>query len=148
MRGRMRCLSLTAVVAVFLLGACASEDDQFNADPTLPESMEPVGDGWTWRGEGEAPSFASADIFCRRFVRSSNPRAANQRQKVQEGGTIASPRVTQLDRRTYWSCMEGRGWSRRRRLTAVIDDHASLRWVPKSARNSRARDYICTDAST
>ncbi len=112
MRGRMRCLSLTAVVAVLLLGACASEDEQFEAAPTLPESMEPVGDGWTWRGEGEAPSFAAADGFCRRFVRNSNPRAANQRQKVLEGGTIASPRVTQLDRRTYWSCLEGRGWSR------------------------------------
>ena len=112
MRGRMKCLSLTAVVAVFFLGACASEQDEFNAEPTLPESMEPVGDGWTWRGEGEAPSFASADGFCRRFVTNSNPRSAKQRERILEGGTIASRSVSQLDRRSYWSCMEGRGWSR------------------------------------
>jgi hypothetical protein len=108
----MKCLSLTAVVAVFFLGACASDDEQFDAEPTLPESMEPVGDGWTWRGEGEAPSFASADIFCRRFVTNANPRAQYQKQRIQEGGTLPSRSVSQLDRRTYWSCMEGRGWSR------------------------------------
>lgn len=112
MRGRFRCLSLSVVVAVALCGACASEDDEFDVEPTLPESMEPVGEGWTWRGEGEAPSFAAADTFCRRFTATANPRLADQLQREQQGGTIASPRISQRDRRSYWSCMEGRGWSR------------------------------------
>lgn len=112
MRGRVRLLSLFAVVAVVLGGACASEDDPYEMTPTLPESMEPVGDGWTWRGEGEAPSFAAADVFCRRFTATANPRLADELLREQQGGTVASPRVTQQDRRTYWSCMEGRGWSR------------------------------------
>lgn len=114
MRGQLRSLSLTAVVAVALCGACASEDETFEVTPTLPESMEPVGDGWTWRGEGEAPSFASADGFCRNYTATVNPRLADQLEREQQGGTIASPRISQKDRRSYWSCMEGRGWSRAR----------------------------------
>jgi hypothetical protein len=112
MRARSRLLTLSAVVAVALAGACASEDDAFEVAPTLPESMEPVGDGWTWKGEGEAPSFAAADSYCQRFTATANPGLANQLQKEQEGGTIASARITQRDRRSYWSCMESRGWGR------------------------------------
>ena len=112
MRGRFKILSLVAVVAVALTGACASEDDAYDVTPTLPESMEPVGDGWTWRGEGEAPSFAAADIFCRRFTAAANPRLADQLQREQQGGTVTSPQISQRDRRSYWSCMQGRGWSR------------------------------------
>lgn len=45
--------------------------------------------------------------------------------------------------------MHGRpGLEPRQRLTAVIDDHVSLRWVPEPTRNLRAWDYNCTDAST
>lgn len=112
MRAHLRTLSLFAVFAALLGGACASEDDPYEVTPTLPESMEPVGDGWTWRGEGEAPSFAAADTYCRRFITAANPGLSNQRQRILEGGTIASPRITDQDRRSYWSCMEGRGWSR------------------------------------
>lgn len=112
MRERLKSLSLSAVVAVALLGACASEEDPFEAPPTLPEGMEPTGDGWTWRGEGEPPSFAAADTFCRRFTAAANPGLSNQLRREQEGGTIASPRISNQDRRSYWSCMEGRGWSR------------------------------------
>lgn len=112
MRGRFRSLSLSAVVAVALCGACASEEDPFDVEPTLPESMEPTGDGWTWRGEGEAPNFAAADTFCRKYTTATNPRLFDQRQQQQQGGTISSPRISQKDRRSYWSCMEGRGWSR------------------------------------
>ncbi len=111
MRGRLRSLSLSAVVAVALCGACASEEDPYEAQPTLPDSMEPVGDGWTWRGEGEAPSFAAADVYCRRFTTAANPGLAAQVRGEQDGTTV-SPRVTNRDRRTYWSCMKGRGWSR------------------------------------
>ncbi len=112
MRGRLTSLSLFAAVAVALSGGCASEEDPYEVAPSLPESMEPVGEGWTWRGEGEAPNFGAADVFCRQFTRNSSPRLAAEMLREQQGGTIASPRVTQQDRRSYWSCLEGRGWSR------------------------------------
>lgn len=105
MSGRLRGLKLVAAIAVAVTGACASEDDK--AWDARTEGAAPT--GWQWVGEGEQQNFASADRFCQRTTVAADPRLQAQVQN-QLSGSNAQMRVTEGDRRAYWSCMEGRGW--------------------------------------
>jgi hypothetical protein len=111
MRRPRRSIRFAAMVAVAFLGACASEENVYQQPPTLPGGEPPPSEGWTWSGEGEAPNFGSDDSFCRGLTKASDPRLTAQAERERKG--IAGPaRVRDSDRRTYWRCLQGRGWER------------------------------------
>ncbi|MGF1641322.1 MAG: hypothetical protein ACFCUO_10275 [Rhodospirillales bacterium] len=100
---------LAMVIAVALAGACAGDSEQ--EWDSAAEGAAPA--GWEWIGEGREQNFATADRFCRRTLAAADPRLGSE-ARSQLTGSDPGMRLSEADRRAYWTCMEGRGWRAQR----------------------------------